>query len=62
MSANAIMFSQPTLKVMLKLPPSKAEMNEVLAFVYMGSEPPTLEDFERTPMLVRRQKVADALN
>ncbi|KAJ7814971.1 hypothetical protein B0H14DRAFT_3090048 [Mycena olivaceomarginata] len=56
------MFSQPTLKVMLKLPPSKAEMNEVLAFVYMGSEAPTLEDFERTPMLVRRQKVADALN
>ncbi|KAJ7831944.1 hypothetical protein B0H14DRAFT_3087820 [Mycena olivaceomarginata] len=48
-SANAIMFSQPTLKVMLKLPPSKTEMNEVLAF-------------GRTPMLVRRKKVADALN
>ncbi|KAJ7626515.1 hypothetical protein DFH06DRAFT_967100, partial [Mycena polygramma] len=62
MSANAIMFSQPILKVMLKLPPSKLEMNEILAFVYTGSEAPTPEDFERTPMLVRRQKVVDSLN
>ncbi|KAJ7108103.1 hypothetical protein C8R44DRAFT_636885 [Mycena epipterygia] len=36
-------------------------MNEVLAFVFTGSSAPTQEDFDRTPMLVRRQKVLDAL-
>ncbi|KAJ7163696.1 hypothetical protein C8R46DRAFT_902279, partial [Mycena filopes] len=61
MSANAIMFFQPALKVYQKLPPSRDEMSEVLAFVYIGSAAPTQEDFERTPMLVRRDKVAAAL-
>ncbi|KAJ7077792.1 hypothetical protein C8R44DRAFT_654901 [Mycena epipterygia] len=61
MSANAIMFSQPVLSIMNKLPPSKGEMNEILAFVFMGSAAPTQEDFDRTPMLVRKQKVVDAL-
>jgi hypothetical protein len=61
MSANAIMFSQPILKVYQKLPPSREEMQEILAFVYIGSAQPTLEDFERTPLLVRRKKVLEAL-
>ncbi|KAJ7182680.1 hypothetical protein C8R43DRAFT_868304, partial [Mycena crocata] len=51
MSANAIMFSQPVLSILNKLPPSKEEMNEILAFVFIGSAAPTQEDFERTPML-----------
>ncbi|KAJ7152527.1 hypothetical protein C8R46DRAFT_862678, partial [Mycena filopes] len=55
MSANAIMFSQPVLSVLNSLPPSRAEMNEILAFVFMGSAAPTQEDFDRTPMLVRYQ-------
>ncbi|KAJ7784231.1 hypothetical protein B0H16DRAFT_1296331, partial [Mycena metata] len=53
MHANAIMFAQPALKVYLKLPPSRDEMSEVLAFVFTGSAAPTQEDFDRTPMLVR---------
>jgi hypothetical protein len=61
MHANAIMFAQPALKVYLKLPPSRDEISEVLAFIFTGSSAPTQEDFDRTPMLVRRQKVADAL-
>ncbi|KAJ6527415.1 hypothetical protein B0H19DRAFT_1214669 [Mycena capillaripes] len=61
MSANAIMFSQPVLSILNNLPPSRAEINEILAFVFMGSFPPTQEDFDRTPLLVRRQKVLDAL-
>jgi hypothetical protein len=61
MHANAIMFAQPALKVYLKLPPSRDEISEVLAFIFTGSAAPTQEDFDRTPMLVRRQKVADAL-
>ncbi|KAJ7442870.1 hypothetical protein FB451DRAFT_1001872, partial [Mycena latifolia] len=51
MSANAIMFSQPVLSILNKLPPSRDEMNEILAFVFMGSAAPTQEDFDRTPML-----------
>jgi hypothetical protein len=51
MNANAIMFSQPALKVYLKLPPCKEELNEVLAFVFTGSSPPTPEDFDRTPIV-----------
>jgi hypothetical protein len=61
MHANAIMFAQPVLKVYLKLPPSREEMAEVLAFIFIGSSAPTQEDFERTPMLVRRDKVLAAL-
>ncbi|KAJ7120557.1 hypothetical protein C8R43DRAFT_900624, partial [Mycena crocata] len=56
MSANAIMFTQPVLKIFLKLPPSKEELNKILAFVFTGSSPPTPEEFDRTPMLVRRYK------
>jgi hypothetical protein len=61
MNANAIMFQQPVLKVYLKLPPSRKEMEEVLAVVFTGACDPTPEDFERTPLLVRREKVAAAL-
>jgi hypothetical protein len=61
MHANAIMFAQPALKVYLKLPPSRDEISEVLAFIFTGSAAPTQEDFDRTPMLVRRHKVAEAL-
>ncbi|KAJ7122696.1 hypothetical protein C8R43DRAFT_1090749 [Mycena crocata] len=61
MHANAIMFAQPALKVYLKLPPSRDEISEILAFIFTGSSAPTQEDFDRTPMLVRRHKVAEAL-
>ncbi|KAJ6550970.1 hypothetical protein DFH09DRAFT_1248757 [Mycena vulgaris] len=61
MNANAVMFSQPVLKIYNKLPPSKDEMHEILAFVFTGSAPPTQEDFHRTPLLVRRSKVLAAL-
>jgi hypothetical protein len=52
MHANAIMFAQPALKVYLKLPPSRDEISEVLAFIFTGSAAPTQEDFDRKPMLV----------
>ncbi|KAJ7187204.1 hypothetical protein C8R46DRAFT_880132 [Mycena filopes] len=62
MSANAIMFSQPVLSILNRLPPAKDEMSDILVFVFMGSAAPTQEDFERTPMLVRKYKVVAALN
>ena len=45
MTANVIMYSNPTLKIYHSLPPSKKEMNEILAFVFTGPSQPTDEDF-----------------
>ncbi|KAJ2919825.1 hypothetical protein MD484_g593, partial [Candolleomyces efflorescens] len=61
LTANAIAFSMPTVKVYQHLPPRKEEMQEVLAFIFTGVNPPTDADLARTPMLVRRNAVADAL-
>ncbi|KAF5328907.1 hypothetical protein D9611_014251 [Ephemerocybe angulata] len=61
MTANAISFALPTLKVYHSLPPPQSEMNEVMAFIFTGINPPTEDDLERTPMLVRRSAVGRAL-
>ena len=61
MIANCIMFSNPTAELYSVLPPSREELSEVLAFVFLGSAQPTDEDLQRTPMLVRRNTVAKAL-
>jgi hypothetical protein len=61
MTANVIMFSNPTVKVYHALPPSRSEISEILAFVFQGPIQPTESDIKRTPMLVRRNVVKDAL-
>ncbi|KAF9455305.1 hypothetical protein BDZ94DRAFT_1231032, partial [Collybia nuda] len=61
LDANAIMFANPSVKIYHKLPPSIEELNEVLAIVFLGPVIPTDELWKRTPMLVRRNRVADAL-
>jgi hypothetical protein len=61
MVAN-VMFSNPTLSVYCKLPPSREEMKEVLTCIFTGSAQPTDEDFKRTPFLVRREKVSKVLD
>ena len=62
MRANAITFANPTPKIYNILPPPIEDLDEVLAFIYIGPCRPTRSDFERTPLLVRRNKVATALN
>jgi hypothetical protein len=62
LTANAIQFPSPTVKVYQKLPPGREELDEVIAFIFTGIKPPTVEELGRTPMLVRRNAVADALN
>jgi hypothetical protein len=62
MRANAISFPNPIPKVYNVLPPSVEELDEVLAFIYTGPCQPTKQDFERTPLLVRRNKVRAALD
>lgn len=61
MRANAIMFANPMPKIYDVLPPPIDEMDDVLAFIYTGPCKPTKDDFKRTPLLVRRKKVAAAL-
>ncbi|KAJ6490539.1 hypothetical protein DFH09DRAFT_947747 [Mycena vulgaris] len=62
LSVNAIMFANPTLKVYNILPPSRDKLCEVLAFVFLGQTKTTEDEFERTPMLVRRERVKTALD
>ena len=61
MTANVIMFSNPTVKIYHALPPSRIDINEILAFVFQGPARPTDDDIKCTPMLVRRNNVKDAL-
>ena len=61
MIANCVMYSNPIPKVYQVLPPPRADFEEVLAFLYIGSEPPTSEDFSRMLMLVRRNQVRATL-
>jgi hypothetical protein len=61
MVANAITFKHPVEKIYTILPPPVEDLDDVLAFIYTGPTKPTPEDFKRTPLLVRRRKVAAAL-
>ena len=61
MKANVVSHSLPMPKIYSVLPPPKEELDEVLAFIYLGPNVPTEKDYKRTPMLVRRNKVALAL-
>lgn len=59
--ANVVSHSLPMPKIYSVLPPKCEELDEVLAFLYLGPNQPTIKEYKRTPMLVRRNKVADAL-
>ena len=61
MIANAVTFEHPMQKIYTVLPPPIEEMDEVLAFIFTGPCQPTEDDFCRIPLLVRRNKVAKAL-
>ena len=61
MTANVIMFANPVAKVYHILPPPREDMDDVLAITFMGSAQPTEQAFQRTPLFVRRNKVAIAL-
>jgi len=61
MKANVIAFENPTPKIYERLPPPIGDLDEVLAFIYTGPCRPSPADMERTPLLVRRKKVTEAL-
>ena len=61
MKANTVMFSVPMLKAYKRLPPSREEMEEIVAFIFIGPTRPTNEMHKRLPSFVRRNKVRRAL-
>ena len=61
MKANIIAFESPIPKIYNVLPPPRDDMNDVLAILFTGPCTPTSEDLKRTPYLVRRNHVANAL-
>ena len=62
MKANPISLSNPMLKIYNVLPPPTEEMDEVLAFIYIGPCKLTKADLKQTPLLVRCLKVSKALH
>ncbi|KAJ7892102.1 hypothetical protein B0H14DRAFT_2335499, partial [Mycena olivaceomarginata] len=56
LSALAIMFANPTVKVYNILPPTKDELSEGLAFVFLGPTKPTQDEFS-TPTLKSRLRI-----
>ncbi|KAF7977176.1 hypothetical protein HWV62_4617 [Athelia sp. TMB] len=59
--ANAVTFANPIQSVYNTLPPTIADVDEVLAFIYIGQAQPSEDDLKKTPMIVRRSRVAAAL-
>lgn len=61
MKANAICHVVSMPKIYSTLPHKYSELDEVLAFFYIGPSRPTEQDYKRTLLLVRRNKVIEAL-
>ena len=61
MTSHVVAFQAPIPKLYRALPPPVEDMDEVLAILFTGPTRPTQKDFERTPLLVRRNAVAKAL-
>jgi len=61
MTSNVVCFDLPMIKVYKQLSPHHDDISEVLAFIFTGSNVPGPEELKCTPLLVHRNKVADAL-
>ena len=59
--ANVVSHSLPMPKIYSVLTPGREKLNDVLAFLYIGPNVPTYNEYKCTPMLVRHNKVAAAL-
>jgi hypothetical protein len=61
MVANVIAFAQPAAKIIEVLPIHPRELSSIIAVLFTGSVSPTMSEFKRTPLLVRRSYVLRAL-
>jgi hypothetical protein len=62
MKANIVAFESPVPKIYNILPPPCDDLDDMLAILFTGPCKPTKEDFARTPFLVRRNAVINALD
>lgn len=58
---NVIVFAQPVAKLYQTLPPPREDLDECLAVMLTGNVKAADVDFARTPLLVRRNVVFNAL-
>ncbi|KAL0948831.1 hypothetical protein HGRIS_008956 [Hohenbuehelia grisea] len=61
MQAHAIAFQAPIPKLYAALPPARSDIDDILAIMFRGPCRPSAEHFKRTPFLVRRRYVVEAL-
>ncbi|KAF5365901.1 hypothetical protein D9615_010738 [Tricholomella constricta] len=61
MRAHLVAFESPVPKLYDFLPPPVEDLDDVLAILFTGPVVPTTEEFKRTPVLVRRAAVREAL-
>ena len=61
MVSHVVTFESPVPKLYQSLPPPVEDLDEVLAILFTGPCNPSEKEFKRTPLLVRRKNVADAL-
>ncbi|KAI0336909.1 hypothetical protein BDW22DRAFT_1340878 [Trametopsis cervina] len=61
MRTNVVCRAIPMKKIYNILPPKRTDFEEVLAILFIGPAPPTSMEYKRTPLLVRRDKVWNAL-
>ncbi|KAJ3474977.1 hypothetical protein NLI96_g12134 [Meripilus lineatus] len=61
LAGNAIVFAQPVPKFYNILPPPRKDLDDCLSVLFTGASKPTYEDFKRTPLLICRRVVQEAL-
>ncbi|KAI0793099.1 hypothetical protein BC629DRAFT_1287377, partial [Irpex lacteus] len=61
MKTNVVCRAAPSKVIYNTLPPKLTDFEEVIAIIFLGPNPPTPKKYRRTPLLVRRNKVAAAL-
>lgn len=57
MSGDVVVFPNPIPKVYEVLPLTKPELDDVLAFVYVGPTNPIPKDLKCRPLLIRKKKI-----
>jgi hypothetical protein len=58
---HVVAFESPVPKIYSCLPPPVGEVDQVLAIMFTGPSQPAGKDFKCTPLLVRQNYVAQAL-
>ncbi len=61
LAANVVTFGQPVERAYKTLPPPRAEMEQILAILFVGSAKPSNTDVRRTPFLMRLGHIARSI-